>query len=62
MRINRKNSKKMADWPLVLINKLVNLISVQVAASVIVRRRAMLSEGSFGRLVSRRRLYSAFSF
>ena len=62
MRINRKNSKKMADWPLVLMNKLVNLISVQVAASVMVRRRAMLSDGSFGKLVSRRRLYSAFNF
>ena len=51
MRINRKNSKKMADWPLVLINKLVNLISIQVAASAAVKRRAIPNEGNFGRLV-----------
>jgi hypothetical protein len=51
MKINRKNNRKTADCPLALINKVVSLMNIQVAASAMVRRKAILKEGSFGRLV-----------
>jgi hypothetical protein len=51
MRIKRKNNRKIADCPLVLMNKVVSLISTQAIERVIVRIRAIPNEGSFGKLV-----------